>query len=37
MFVAVEEMNVPDYREDFRDVEVKEEPMEYDDVVSCPN
>ena len=34
MFVLVEELNSPAYPNDFQEVEVKEEPMEYD-VVSC--
>ena len=34
MFVSVEEMDSPAYPDDFQDVEVKDEPFEYD-AVSC--
>ena len=34
MFVLVEELDSPAYPEDFQEIEVKEEAMEYD-VVSC--
>ena len=34
MFVLVEELDSPAYPEDFQEVEVKEEAMEYD-AVSC--
>ena len=34
MFVLVEELGSPAYPEDFQEIEVKEEPMEYD-AVSC--
>ena len=34
MFVSVEELDSPAYPDDFQDVEVKDEPLEYD-AVSC--
>ena len=34
MFVLVEELDCPAYPDDFQDVEVKDEPFEYD-AVSC--
>ena len=34
MFVLVEELDSPAYPEDFQEIEVKEEAMDYD-VVSC--
>ena len=34
MFVLVEELDSPAYPDDFQEIEVKEEPMEYD-AVSC--
>ena len=34
MFVLVEELDSPAYPEDFQEVEVKDEPMEYDAVSS---
>ena len=33
-FVLVEELDSPAYPEDFKEIEVKEEPMDYD-AVSC--
>ena len=32
MFVLVEELDSPAYPDDFQEIEVKEEPMEYDAV-----
>ena len=34
MFILDEELNSPAYPEDFQEVEVKDEPLEYD-AVSC--
>ena len=34
MFIVVEELDFPVYPDDFQDVEVKDEPLEYD-TVSC--